>query len=69
MPMRALDALAYNAAVDATISDPDLRASNRIWVPLSHRIFANWIARNGYEYRLESQHKYWWQHLYAWARP
>jgi hypothetical protein len=32
MPMRALDALAYNAAVDATISDPAIKQSHRVRV-------------------------------------
>jgi hypothetical protein len=33
MPMRALDALAYNAALDATYSDPKVRNDNRLYVP------------------------------------
>jgi hypothetical protein len=30
MPMRELDALAYNAALDATTSDPEVRKENRL---------------------------------------
>lgn len=65
MPMRALDALAYNAAVDATISDPAIKRANRLHVPLNHRLLKNFLPRNGYEYRLESEHKYWWQRVTA----
>jgi hypothetical protein len=53
MPMRALDAMAYNAAVDATYHDPTDRARNRLRVPLFHRLFKNFVARNGYQYSLE----------------
>ncbi|SDF02119.1 hypothetical protein SAMN05216337_104278 [Bradyrhizobium brasilense] len=63
MPMRALDALAYNAAVDATYFDVADRAKIRLWVPLSHRLLKNFIARNGYEYRPEADHKIWWRRL------
>jgi hypothetical protein len=63
MPMRALDALAYNAAVDATISDPADKQANRLRVPLLHRLLKNLIARQGYEYRLESQPVLWWQRI------
>ena len=55
MPMRALDALAYNAALDATTSDPAEKKENRLRVPLCHRLFRHLVARDGYEYRLESE--------------
>jgi hypothetical protein len=57
MPMRALDTLAYNAALDATVSDPKVRSENRLHVPLGHRLFKNFLPRNGYEYRLELEHR------------
>lgn len=66
MPMRALDALAYNAAVDATYFERADRLRCRVWVPLSHRLLKNVIARNGYEYQGEIDHKYWWQRVYEW---
>ncbi|RTE92821.1 hypothetical protein [Bradyrhizobium sp. LVM 105] len=66
MPMRALDALAYNAAVDATYFEPVDRANNRLWVPLSHRLLKNFIARNGYNYCPESDHKFWWRGAAIW---
>jgi hypothetical protein len=68
MPMRALDALAYNAALDATTGDPAVRADNRIHVPLYHRVLKNFVARNGYEYRLESEHKRWWRRFWSWMK-
>jgi hypothetical protein len=61
MPMRALDALAYNAALDATTSDPEARKANRVRVPLCHRLLRHFIRRDGYEYRLESEPISQWQ--------
>ncbi|MEH2517185.1 hypothetical protein V1279_002758 [Bradyrhizobium sp. AZCC 1610] len=55
MPMRALDALAYNAAVDATISDPSAKQLHRLRVPYLHRLLRHFLAREGYEYKLESE--------------
>ncbi len=63
MPMRALDALAYNAALDATISDPAVKQANRVRVPFLHRLLRHFLARQGYEYQLESQPVRWWQRL------
>jgi hypothetical protein len=54
MPMRALDALAYNAALDATISDVATKQANRLRVPFCHRLLRHFLAREGYEYQLES---------------
>ena len=68
MPMRALDALAYNAALDATVSDLATKQANRLRVPLWHRILKNFVARNGYEYRLESEHRRWWRNVWNWLR-
>ncbi|SCB33310.1 hypothetical protein GA0061099_10059 [Bradyrhizobium yuanmingense] len=66
MPMRALDALAYNAAVDATYFEAVDRAKNRVWVPFFHRVFKNFIARNGYNYCPQADHEYWWQRMAIW---
>jgi hypothetical protein len=55
MPMRAVDALAYNAALDATTSDPKIKRENRLRVPFCHRLLRHLIARDGYEYRPESE--------------
>jgi hypothetical protein len=64
MPMRALDAVAYNAAVDATYHSEVDRAQHRVWVPRSHRLLKNFIARNGYTYGSEADHKFWWQRFH-----
>jgi hypothetical protein len=56
MPLRALDALAYNAAVDATIGDPTEKRQHRLWVPRRHRWLRHFIAFHAYEYKLESAH-------------
>ena len=61
MPMRALDALAYNAAVDATSGEPTYRRENRLRVPFCHRLLRHMFAREGYEYRLESEPISGWQ--------
>jgi hypothetical protein len=63
MPMRALDALAYNAAVDATIADPVVKQAHRIRVPLFHRLLRHFFAREGYEYQLESKPVSVWQRV------
>jgi hypothetical protein len=63
MPMRALDALAYNAAVDATISDPAEKQAARVRVPFCHRLLRHFAAREGYEYKLESVPISNWQRL------
>ena len=61
MPMRALDALAYNAALDATTSDRKEKEDNRLRVPFCHRLLRHILAREGYEYRLESEPISLWQ--------
>jgi hypothetical protein len=63
MPMRALDALAYNAALDATTSDPEVKKSNRLFVPFWHRRLRHIFAFHSHEYTLESEHMYWWQKI------
>jgi hypothetical protein len=68
MPMRALDALAYNAALDATTSDPAARFADRIHVPFWHRMLKNLVARNGYEYRSEKEHRPWWRRFRNWLK-
>jgi len=55
--MRALDALAYNAALDATTGDPAITIAHQIHVPFCQRMLKNLVARNGHEYRLESEHQ------------
>ena len=59
MPKRAVDALAYNAVIDATSSDPKYRAENRVHVPLLHRLLRHAVAFNAYEYRTERDHIGW----------
>ena len=56
MPLRALDALAYNAALDATTSDTEMKSRNRVWVPPLQRLLRHFVAFHGYEYKLESEH-------------
>lgn len=63
MPMRALDAVAYNAAVDATISDPAHKLIARLRVPFLHYLLRNFLARQGFEYQLESKSVKRWQRL------
>lgn len=55
MPLRALDALAYNAALDATTSDPEMKRRNRLWVPRLHRLLRHVVAFHAHEYKLESE--------------
>jgi hypothetical protein len=56
MAMRALDALAYNKAVDATIDDPQQVAERRLHVPWLHRRLRHFIAFQGAKYLPESMH-------------
>jgi hypothetical protein len=51
MPMRALDALAYNAAIDSIISDEAKRNDSRLRVPILHRLLKNVVSRSGYAYQ------------------
>jgi hypothetical protein len=60
MPLRALDALAYNAALDATTSDPEVKKANRLFVPFLHRRFRHILSFHSHEYKLESEHLPWW---------
>jgi hypothetical protein len=59
--MRALDAMAYNAAVDVTISDPVTKQANRLRVLFLHSLLRQFLARQGYEYKLESERVTWWR--------
>ncbi|MGY3353540.1 hypothetical protein ACVWZK_000203 [Bradyrhizobium sp. GM0.4] len=63
MPLRALDALAYNAALDATTSDPEMRSRNRVWIPPHQRVLRHFIAFHAYEYKLESERVSIWKKL------
>ncbi|WP_439402779.1 hypothetical protein ACNJYA_10430 [Bradyrhizobium sp. DASA03068] len=63
MPMRALDALAYNAALDATTSDPEMKRRNRLWVPRSHRFLRHKLAFHAHEDTLETDRKPLWRRL------
>jgi hypothetical protein len=69
MPLRALDALAYNAALDATTSDPDVKRRNRIWIPRMQRLLRHFVAFHAYEYKLESDRVSVWKRLSIWRRP
>ena len=59
MPMRAVDALAYNAALDATATGQKFKRDNRLYVPWWHRWLRHFVAFNAYEYRLESKRQSW----------
>jgi hypothetical protein len=61
MPLRALDALAYNAALDATTSDPEMKRRNRLWVPRLDRFLRHFIAFHAHEYTLESERTPFWR--------
>jgi hypothetical protein len=63
MPMRALDALAYNAALDATTSDIDIKRANRLRVPLFHRWLRHFVSFHAHEYRPQSDHCPWWSRV------
>jgi hypothetical protein len=62
MPMRALDALAYNAALDSTTSESQILEKHRLWVPYSHRLLRYFVAFHAYQYRPESEF------VSAWAK-
>lgn len=61
MPMRALDALAYNAALDATTSDVDIKHAHRLRVPFVHRVLRHIIAFHAHEYRPQAEYRPWWR--------
>lgn len=50
IPMRALDALAYNTALDALINDPSELNKCRLRVPLVHRCLKQFIAFQGTQF-------------------
>lgn len=56
MPMRALDALAYNAALDAITSDPTMRLRHRLRVPWMHRVLRHVIAFHAHEHLPKSEY-------------
>lgn len=55
--MRALDALAYNSALDAWTDDPKLLSANRLHVPWWQRRLRNLIAFQGTQFVLKSTHQ------------
>jgi hypothetical protein len=57
IPMRALDALAYNAALDAWTSDPEVLKEHRLYVPWLYRRLRHIIAFQGTQFVPRSQHK------------
>lgn len=61
MPMRALDALAYNAALDATTSDVYMKRAHRLRVPFIHRLLRHVVAFHAFEYRPQAEHRRWWR--------
>jgi hypothetical protein len=60
MPLRALDALAYNAALDATSSNPAIRTQYRLHVPWYQRMLRHVIAFHSYAYWPEREYVSWW---------
>jgi hypothetical protein len=65
MPMRALDALAYNAALDAITSDPEIKRLNRLRIPFVQRLLRHFIAFHAHEYRPQSEHVSWWAWIFG----
>lgn len=57
MPLRALDALAYNAALDATETNPETVAAYRLRIPASHRLLRHFIAFHAHQYTPASTHR------------
>jgi hypothetical protein len=57
MPLRALDALAYNAALDATESDLEVIKANRLRVPALHRWLRHIVAFHAHQYTPASMHR------------
>jgi hypothetical protein len=55
--MRALDAVAYNSALDSITTDPELIRGNRLHVPLRHRILKQFIAFQGTQFVSQSAHR------------
>ena len=57
LPMRALDALAYNKAIDATISDPNEAMNYRLYVPWHHRRLRHFFAFQAARYHRLPEHR------------
>jgi hypothetical protein len=67
MPMRALDALAYNAALDAWTTNPEVLKEHRLDVPWRYRRLKHFVAFQGTQFVPRSRHKgpfarlkHWW---------
>lgn len=59
MPMRALDAMAYNAALDAMTSDLKIRDENRVYIPFYQRRLRHVLAFHAHQYILERDAAWW----------
>lgn len=59
MPMRALDAMAYNAALDAMTSDLKIRDKNRVYIPFYQRRLRHIFAFHAHQYILERDAAWW----------
>jgi hypothetical protein len=68
IPMRALDALAYNAALDAWTSDPEELKEHRLYVPWLYRRLRHVIAFQGTQFVPKSTHQGIISRLISWFR-
>ena len=57
IPMRARDALAYNAALDASTTDPAMLKENRLHVPWLYRRLRHVIAFQGTQFVPKSEYQ------------
>jgi hypothetical protein len=57
IPMRALDAIAYNTALDSWTSDPKILHAHRLYVPLRYRLLKNVVAFQGTQFVPKTQRK------------
>lgn len=59
MPMRALDAIAYNKALSATYSDPADLTGNRLWINWWRRRLRHLVAFQSADFPVEAKRKKW----------
>jgi hypothetical protein len=65
LAMRALDALAYNSALDALISDLDELERYRLYVPWWQRRLRHVVAFQGTQFRPRQTKERWWHRVFG----
>lgn len=66
LPMRALDALAYNRAVDGSTEDLEEASRLRLYIPWHHRRLRHFFAFQAAEYVPSHAHRSWLTRLTSW---